>query len=176
MQELPLPPCLILGTLKYIYMAPMIIQISHTIWQSFDNPTDTLLVDQSLPCKSQLTSSLSETDSSTGRFCLHKTNTTSSYNDKYYLKLNSKGSLQIWNSRNDSSPIATLPGAENDQQKTGGNQIIYRATLDFDGGFQLRVHHVNNGSDKIIASWPRENPCEVNGFCSFKFQQLLYTS
>jgi hypothetical protein len=103
-------------------------------------------------------------------------NTTSSYIDKYYLKLNSKGSLHIWNSRNDSSPIATLPGAENDQQKTGGNQIIYRATLDFDGGFQLRVHHVNNGSDKIIASWPRENPCEVNGFCSFKFQQLLYTS
>ncbi|WJX90298.1 non-specific serine/threonine protein kinase [Trifolium repens] len=73
-------------------------------------------------------------------------NTTSSYIDKYYLKLNSKGSLHIWNSRNDSSPIATLPGAENDQQKTGGNQIIYRATLDFDGGFQLRVHHVNNGN------------------------------
>ncbi|WJX95791.1 non-specific serine/threonine protein kinase [Trifolium repens] len=83
---------------------------------------------------------------STGRFCLHKTNTTSSYNDKYYLKLNSKGSLQIWNSRNDSSPIATLPGAENDQQKTGGNQIIYHATLDFDGGFRLRAHHVNNGN------------------------------
>lgn len=45
--------------------------ISRIIWQSFDHPTDTLLEGQSLPPGSHLTSSLSETNSSTGRFHLY---------------------------------------------------------------------------------------------------------
>ncbi|PNX89059.1 G-type lectin S-receptor-like serine/threonine-protein kinase, partial [Trifolium pratense] len=44
---------------------------SSIIWQSFDHPTDTLLGSQSLPCGGQLSSSLSETNSSTGRFHLN---------------------------------------------------------------------------------------------------------
>ncbi|CAJ2634770.1 unnamed protein product [Trifolium pratense] len=161
---------------------------SSIIWQSFDHPTDTLLGSQSLPCGGQLSSSLSETNSSTGRFHLNMqvdgnlvlypaytaetgwdaywASNTVSANVKYYLYLNNTGSLEIWNSSNDSSLITTLSYPENDQQKTGGNQTIYRATLDFDGIFRLRAHHVNNGSDKTIASWPG-NICEVKGFCSF---------
>ncbi|GAU50235.1 hypothetical protein TSUD_194700 [Trifolium subterraneum] len=141
---------------------------SSIIWQSFDHPTDTLLGSQSLPCEGQLSSSLSETNSSTGRFHLNMqvdgnlvlypayiaetgwdaywASDTVRANVKYYLYLNNTGSLQIWNSGNDSSIVTTLSYAEKDQQKTGGYQTIYRATLDFDGVFRLRAHHVNNGN------------------------------
>ncbi|XP_004508500.1 G-type lectin S-receptor-like serine/threonine-protein kinase LECRK1 [Cicer arietinum] len=164
---------------------------SSIIWQSFDYPTDTLLGNQSLPCGGQLSSSISETNRSTGRFQLNMQNDgnlvlypayisatswdaywasdTSAGNEvKYHLYLNKTGSLQILNSSSVfiSSPIATLIDALEDND-TGGNQTIYRATLDSDGVFRLYAHYVNNGSDKVIKSFPETNTCEVKGFCGF---------
>ncbi|AES91505.2 G-type lectin S-receptor-like serine/threonine-protein kinase LECRK1 [Medicago truncatula] len=162
--------------------------ISSIIWQSFDHPTDTLLESQSLPCGGQLSSSLSETNHSTGRFQLNMqvdgnlvlypayttktgwdsywTSDTVSANVKHHLYLNSTGLLQIWNDSSDSSRITTLRNTEEDQQNTG-NQTIYRATLDFDGVFRLYAYHVNNGSNIIMGSWPGKNPCYVKGFCGY---------
>ncbi|CAK8563407.1 unnamed protein product [Lathyrus sativus] len=163
--------------------------ISRIIWQSFDHPTDTLLGSQSLPCGVQLSSSLSNANSSTGKFRLNMqvdgnlvlfagyttesfwdaywASNTASGNVKYYLYLNKTGLLQILDSNN-SSIVTTLFDTGKQQQKTGGNQTIYRATLDFDGVFRLYAHPNNNkASDEIITSWPRSNPCEVKGFCGF---------
>ncbi|XP_050870686.1 G-type lectin S-receptor-like serine/threonine-protein kinase LECRK1 [Lathyrus oleraceus] len=163
--------------------------ISRVIWQSFDYPTNTLLGSQSLPCGGQLYSSLSDANSSTGRFRLNMqvdgnlvlypayttemgwdaywSSGTVRANVKYHLYLNKTGLLQILDSSRDSSHITTLFDAEKHQQKTGGNQTIYRATLDFDGVFRLYAHPNNNASYKMITSWPGNNPCEVKGFCSF---------
>ncbi|CAJ2634766.1 unnamed protein product [Trifolium pratense] len=151
---------------------------SSIIWQSFDHPTDTLLGSQSLPCGGQLSSSLSETNSSTGRFHLNMqvdgnlvlypaytaetgwdaywASNTVSANVKYYLYLNNTGLLQILNG---SSLITTLPSAGEDQQ------TIYRATLDIDGVFRLYACF-NDGSNNILGSWPG-NPCDVNGLCGY---------
>ncbi|MCI06690.1 G-type lectin S-receptor-like serine/threonine protein kinase RLK1-like, partial [Trifolium medium] len=168
---------------------------SSIIWQSFDHPTDTLLGSQSLPSGGQLSSSLSETNHSTGKFLLNMqvdgnlvlypaytaesldfdaywtsdTGTASgSVNVNSHLYLNKTGLLQIWNSNSDyGCLINTLNDAE-EYQNTGGNQTIYRATLNFDGFFRLHAHYVNNGSDKIIARFPKIiRTCEVKGFCGF---------
>lgn len=44
---------------------------SDMVWSSFDFPTDTILVGQSLDSGSKLISSVSETNCSTERFCLN---------------------------------------------------------------------------------------------------------
>ncbi|CAJ2634774.1 unnamed protein product [Trifolium pratense] len=162
---------------------------SRIIWQSFDHPTDTLLGSQSLPCGGQLSSSLSETNYSTGRFHLnmqvdgnlvlypaYTTETvwdaywasdTNGVNVKYHLYLNNTGLLQILNRSRDYDLIKTLIHAE-ENQNTGRHQTVYRATLDFDGFFRLHAHYVNNGSDKIIAGFPTSSrTCAVKGFCGF---------
>ncbi|MCI17016.1 G-type lectin S-receptor-like serine/threonine protein kinase RLK1-like, partial [Trifolium medium] len=164
---------------------------SRIIWQSFDHPTDTLLGSQSLPSGGHLSSSLSETNSSTGRFRLNmqvdgnlvlypayttesldwdaywtSDTSTNRVNVKNHLYLNKTGLLQIWNSSSDYGLVSTLNDPEEDQNTR--NQTIYRATLDFDGIFRLHAHHVNNGNDKIVASFPESSTtCEVNGFCGF---------
>ncbi|KAK2411650.1 G-type lectin S-receptor serine/threonine-protein kinase LECRK3 [Trifolium repens] len=166
---------------------------SNIIWQSFDHPTDTLLGSQSLPSGGQLFSSLSETNHSTGRFLLNMqvdgnlvlypayttesldwdaywTSDTGpasgSVNVNYHLYLNKTGLLQIWNSNSDYGLLRTLYASEEDQNT--GNQIIYRATLDFDGFLRLHAHYGNNRSGKILASFPESSTtCEVNGFCGF---------
>ncbi|XP_004508501.1 G-type lectin S-receptor-like serine/threonine-protein kinase LECRK1 [Cicer arietinum] len=165
---------------------------NNIIWQSFDHPTDTLLGSQSLPGGGQLSSSLSQANHSTGRFKLkmqvdgnlvlypaYTTETgwdaywaagisiSSTVKDNYFLYLNKTGLLQIWNSSGDSNPnlINSLVDATEDQNTV--NHTIFRASLDFDGAFRLYVHHDTNGTDKVIISWPGNNPCEVKGFCSF---------
>jgi len=167
---------------------------SSIIWQSFDHPTDTLLGSQSLPCGGQLSSSLSETNHSTGRFRLnmqddgnlvlypaYTANTpwdaywasnTVSGNVKYHLYINKTGLLQISNSSSDSRVNITL--FDNEEDQNTGEPTIYRATLDFDGVFRLYAHHTNNGSSRSIKNIPDSTTCDVRGFCGYNSYCTFY--
>ncbi|XP_058732532.1 G-type lectin S-receptor-like serine/threonine-protein kinase LECRK1 [Vicia villosa] len=166
--------------------------ISKIIWQSFDHPTDTLLEGQSLPSGSQLFSSTSGANSSTGKFRLHMqidgnlvlypvyttetgwdaywsthTNRVIWPTVQYHLYLNYTGLLLIWNRSSDDNLIHIVNDNDRADKQNTGDKTIYRATLDFDGVFRLYAYHVNNRSNGIMDSWPEKNTCEVNGYCGY---------
>lgn len=173
---------------------------SGIVWESFEHPTDTMLQDQVLLPAGQLFSSVSETNHSTGRFhlkmqddgnlVLYPSNTEDWGMDAYWasdtwspslhhhLHLNSSGVLRIVDTS--SWVVSTLndvskPSLANaDQNST----ILYRATLDANGNFQLYSHVIldkaNNGQvkdvdhDRVSVVWSAlQHPCEVKGVCGF---------
>ncbi|KAJ1443886.1 S-locus glycoprotein domain [Sesbania bispinosa] len=110
-----------------------------------------------------------------GNLVLYPANTTDTRRDAYWssdtqvdagsknhLYLNKTGLLQIMNTSNlEVDSLITDSSSINN----GNQTTIYRATLDFDGVFQLNAHV--NGSDNKIEKWPKEGTCEVKGFCGF---------
>ncbi|RDY02866.1 G-type lectin S-receptor-like serine/threonine-protein kinase LECRK1, partial [Mucuna pruriens] len=160
---------------------------SSIIWQSFDYPTDTLLGGQSLPSGHQLVSSSSQNNHSSGghrllmqydgNLVLYPVNTANLGSDAYWatmtfnngfetvLYLNQTGLLNIMN-RSDGR--LRLMETINDKSSlpNAGNQITYRATLDFDGRFHLYAHF-NNGSIPQVWQAGQEYPCGLKGFCGF---------
>ncbi|EOX92434.1 Receptor-like protein kinase 1, putative [Theobroma cacao] len=166
----------------------------HIIWESFKNPTDTILGGQNLSTYGQLISSLSENNHSTGRFHLimqgdgnlvlypsndayipdnaywsSQTNGIGSFN----LYLNSTtGFLQLIN--NSDLSISRALGvpffAEGDSDDGKDNSsIVYSARLDVDGNFRLYTHLFDRSGR--LQTFPRfralKNLCRVKGFCGF---------
>ncbi|KAI8012684.1 G-type lectin S-receptor-like serine/threonine-protein kinase LECRK3 [Camellia lanceoleosa] len=153
---------------------------SETIWETFAFPTDTILEGQNLSIGGKLVSSVSKTNSSTGRYQLkmqddgnlvsYPLNTEETPIDAYwdsqtwqnapdFLYLNHSGILAIINSTS-LDMIQVLSGYNNNNNNT----IIYRATLDFDGVFKLYSHKFDDSIVSIEWQAP-ENPCNVRGFC-----------
>lgn len=161
---------------------------SGIIWESFSTPTDTILGGQSLGNGKQLLSSVTETNSSTGRFCLnmqedgnlvlyprnmvHKA--LEAYwasgaellsENQYSLKLNLSynGVLQIV-SDNETQKILFRSSYS---LKSMNETVIYRATLDSDGILRLYSHHFqNDGNSTVGITWSAlEKQCVVKGFC-----------
>nr|XP_015900850.2 G-type lectin S-receptor-like serine/threonine-protein kinase LECRK2 [Ziziphus jujuba var. spinosa] len=155
----------------------------HVIWESFQNPTDTLLGGQVLHSGHQLFSSLSETDRSTGRFRLkmqvdgnlvlyplnsddvggdaYWSSNTNDGNFHYNLYVNTAGELSIGNG---SYFRSSLYSSSEDNQ----NGTIYLATIDANGIFKLYSHAPDKDGKlkKHDLMWPAlKNPCEVKGFC-----------
>ncbi|KAH7510887.1 hypothetical protein FEM48_ZijujUnG0074600 [Ziziphus jujuba var. spinosa] len=156
----------------------------HVIWESFQNPTDTLLGGQVLLSEHQLFSSLSETDRSTGRFRLkmqvdgnlvlyplnsddiraneYWSSATADGHFNYCLYVNTTGELSIGNGSFFRSPLY-YPSSKGNQ-----NGIIYRATIDANGIFKLYSHtpDKNGKLNEPDMMWSAlKNPCEVKGFC-----------
>ncbi|XP_021300901.1 G-type lectin S-receptor-like serine/threonine-protein kinase LECRK1 [Herrania umbratica] len=166
----------------------------HIIWESFNNPTDTILGGQNLSTDGQLISSLSENNYSTGRFrlimqgdgnlVLYPSNDayipdnaywSSRTNGigKFHLYLNSTtGRLQLINSSNLSISrtldVSFLPEGDSDDEKDNSS-IVYSARLDVDGNFRLYTHLFERSGR--LQTFPRfralENLCKVKGFCGF---------
>ncbi|KAL9326221.1 hypothetical protein ACSQ67_006866 [Phaseolus vulgaris] len=166
---------------------------NNIIWQSFDYPTDTLLGGQSLPNGHQLVCSSSENNHSSGRFrlkvqddgnlVLYPVDTTDTVTNAYWITnynyfnrntfarnpfkdtqryIDQNGTLRIVNESSDGRTMNVLSVVSDD-----GNQIIYRATLNYDGLFHLYAHF-KNGSIKNLAHWPQDRDmCLVKGFCGF---------
>ncbi|XXG65315.1 hypothetical protein AAC387_Pa05g3047 [Persea americana] len=158
---------------------------SAIIWQTFDSPTDTLLVGQSLLTRGELFSSASETNHSTGRFRLkmqsdgnlviYPINTwdmpevaiwntaTNTLGNNILLNLNNNGLSLV---KSSGSSVHNLTEGLNPPNKTTA-VIIYRAVLDFGGIFRLYSHQFeNNGSSSMTEEWPKTFVhCDVKGFC-----------
>lgn len=155
------------------------------IWQSFNDPTDTILGGQILPGKGELVSSRSTKDHSSGSFTLTMQSdgnlvscpinifrvpetaywsSSTIDNSGAELHLNESGSLVIQSSSG--TPIRVL---SNGTERGENEDVIYRATLDADGIFRLYSHHFRSNtsspSGAEVVWWSLQNQCEVNGFC-----------
>ncbi|KAI9125513.1 hypothetical protein K1719_002931 [Acacia pycnantha] len=160
---------------------------SDIFWQTFDHPTDTILGSQILTNGSELVSSSSDTNQSSGRFQLSMqsdgnlvlypryfdTSASDAYwasdtgegtSFKYYLFLNNTdpGPLCIVEANSFYSEILWQRG----DSSFKGNNNIYRATIDSDGVFRLYAHyeHVNR-THQVKMLW---SPPELNNFCNVK--------
>ncbi|KAE8037039.1 hypothetical protein FH972_009665 [Carpinus fangiana] len=155
----------------------------NTIWESFQNPTDTLLPTQIMERGGVVSSRQSETSFSKGRFqlrlqqdgnlVLNTINLPTTYaNEAYYasgtvadsasnlsspgrqLRFNESGYVYILRENDQIFPLS--------QKKVGSaDDFYFRATLDFDGVFTLYSHPRNSSSNQTwIPLWfEPENIC-----------------
>ncbi|KAH7524601.1 hypothetical protein FEM48_Zijuj06G0136700 [Ziziphus jujuba var. spinosa] len=148
----------------------------HVIWQSFDYPTDTILEGQVLTYGSQLVSSKTESDHSSGRFCIAMQSDGNLVS--YPTNISSMPEMAYWASKTSDSNGAELRlyhngslslqthilsnGSYSNETKT-----FYRATLDDDGIFRLYSHYIeSNTSTRVKVMWSTlQNQCQVKGFC-----------
>ncbi|GKV42682.1 hypothetical protein SLEP1_g50062 [Rubroshorea leprosula] len=163
---------------------------SDNIWESFQNPTDTILPGQELGLKSTLSSAFSSRSYKKGRFQLRFTSESLGLNGidvytgrsfQFYFNIangsglifNKSGHIQIRKSNGSIVNIApenTVPIQD----------FYYRATLDFDGVFTL-YSHSGNGDESWSSLWYRPEdicysftgpnpalgigPCGFNSIC-----------
>ncbi|KAJ4715252.1 putative Receptor-like protein kinase 1 [Melia azedarach] len=159
------------------------------IWSSFNFPTDTILGEQSLPARKLLFSSVSETNSSTGLFCLkmqadgnlvlYPKDTLDVASEAYWasgtnihkeisLYLNDIGELQLLTSSRSVEMILSSESC------LGTNSsIIYRATLGHDGVLRLYCHCLlSDGTYNTSVIWKKpddlclvKTSCGLNAYC-----------
>ncbi|XP_058005478.1 G-type lectin S-receptor-like serine/threonine-protein kinase LECRK3 [Hevea brasiliensis] len=137
---------------------------SSVVWQSFNFPTDTLLIGQNLSNGDELVSSISNFDHSSGRYLLamqsdgnlvaYPENSARQLEDAYWnvqllsyfgyvqLCLDYKGQLYL----KDESFTSKINRLVKSSHPTEKKIIIYRATLDADGIFRLYSHHFENST------------------------------
>ncbi|XP_023905729.2 G-type lectin S-receptor-like serine/threonine-protein kinase LECRK1 [Quercus suber] len=155
---------------------------SKVIWQSFSNPTDTILGGQNLSSDYQL---MSRSNHSSRRFRLwmdtrgnlvsYPVNSTNGPENAYWsvytffgpsvsLSLNQRGLLRLID---DSSTLIILANKSYPGKKE--TRIVYRAILDSDGIFKLYSHHFwgnSYTSSNVSLKWSAlHDQCEVKGFC-----------
>uniref|UniRef100_A0A5B6Z0S8 Receptor-like serine/threonine-protein kinase n=1 Tax=Davidia involucrata TaxID=16924 RepID=A0A5B6Z0S8_DAVIN len=159
-------------------------QNSEKIWESFSEPTDTLLPAQKMSRGGVLSSRLTDTNFSRGRFRLrlltdgnlvlntnnlltnfdydayYRSDTADSdpSNSGYQLVFNESGSMYILRSNSGRLYIVS-----DGQVPAAGTNFYYRATLNFDGVFVMYYHpktstSPNNGSWSVVKYIP-ENIC-----------------
>ncbi|KAM3696350.1 hypothetical protein ACJW31_06G032200 [Castanea mollissima] len=160
-------------------------------WQSFENPTDTILGGQTLYTGRQLSSSLNKSDHSTGQFdlrmqtdgnlVLYPVTSEDTPLDAYWssdtysgvcrfkLYLDFNGSLILINESAGTTVDTLYSNFYGDINPNNNNNTIYRATLDFDGIFRLYSHtYYENGNYHVSIIWSAlSSPCMVNDFCGF---------
>ncbi|KAG1369773.1 G-type lectin S-receptor-like serine/threonine-protein kinase LECRK2 [Cocos nucifera] len=150
----------------------------HVIWETFDHPTDTIMAGQVLGSGSELFSSISETNHSSGKFQLSMqtdgnlvqypvasphypadANYASGTNGDGYLSLylDDKGWLYL-HQGNVTSNLTS--GYQN------GTALVYRATLGVDGIFRLYSHDFELNTQQVLKEFPQvTDPCGIKGAC-----------
>ncbi|KAL0927115.1 hypothetical protein M5K25_001273 [Dendrobium thyrsiflorum] len=160
----------------------------HTIWRSFDFPSDTILGDQVLPCGNNLTSSAGEKEHSIGKYVLnlpcggaslvsYGLNSSREYWDTgasgghyNYLNLNEDGRLYLNYPGGNEKDISYYKPIDTP------DEMIYRAVLDWDSYFRLYAHNLHDKSTRMVNEIPniRDNCqtkhiCGVNSYCKLVF-------
>ncbi|EEF28982.1 serine-threonine protein kinase, plant-type, putative [Ricinus communis] len=159
---------------------------SEIIWESFDHPTNTLLVKQVLARYNYLYSSKSDTDDSVGNFKLAMQGDGNLV--AYPMRSLQEGKYAYWSSfttrpGNNVSLSLDVDGRLYLKNLTGfpiknlteggllvnDANILYRATFDIDGILRLYQHHLGiNGSFNSTKLWSaitEDERCSVKGTC-----------
>ncbi|KAJ8765360.1 hypothetical protein K2173_012057 [Erythroxylum novogranatense] len=162
----------------------MIFSSDHkVIWQSFDNPTDTLLPTQRLQAGSGLISSDSETDHSTGIFTLQMqqdgnlvqypwpvdatiaefsywSSGTYGAGDNVTLNLDPDGHLYLLNSTS-----FNIKDIWNGGSGSSANKTMYLMRIDVDGIFRLYSRNVTLNDSWSAERSSSDNRCSPKGLC-----------
>nr|GMD53584.1 G-type lectin S-receptor-like serine/threonine-protein kinase LECRK1 [Ipomoea batatas] len=161
------------------------------VWQSFDFPTDTILVGQHLVLNNRLVSSVSTSDTSSGRFYLgmqgdgnlvaYPFNSLSRPEDSYwanpiqtrgefgkvneaFVSIDPSGQLFMNVSNDVHFEVKSIANSSNDN--SSNRTVIYLATLDPDGILRLYSHRFGGTDNSTVIEWSaKQNQCQVKGFC-----------
>ncbi|TKY54865.1 putative receptor protein kinase ZmPK1 [Spatholobus suberectus] len=159
----------------------------HTVvWQSFDEPTDTILGGQNLSSGGKLVSSVSRSDHSSGRYFLimqfggnlvaYPKNSPASAGDAYWssntwastfrhLSLNVSGFLCLTGD----DVLRCFYNSISPGKKSHNTSSIYRATLEVNGNLRLYEHQFEaSGSSHVQELWSTSlETCQIKGVCGF---------
>uniref|UniRef100_A0A6J0PMN9 G-type lectin S-receptor-like serine/threonine-protein kinase LECRK2 n=1 Tax=Elaeis guineensis var. tenera TaxID=51953 RepID=A0A6J0PMN9_ELAGV len=148
------------------------------IWQTFNHPTDTIMAGQVLLAGSELVSSLSGTNHSSGNFHLIMQNdgnlvlypvaSPDTPWDAYWASgTNGDGYLSLY--LDDKGWLYLHQGNVTSNLTSGyrhGTALVYRATLGVDGIFRLYSHDLELNTEQVLKEFAEvTDPCEVQGTC-----------
>ncbi|KAL5555692.1 hypothetical protein UlMin_037928 [Ulmus minor] len=151
-----------------------------TIWQSFDNPTDTLLPTQRLSAGKELISSISESDHSAGIFrlkmqedgnlCQYPVGTPDTAGHSYYSSFTdgTGGNVSLVFDRDGQLYLLNSTGVrfKNISQKEYYRKnVIYLMRIDKDGIFRVYSHGLHQNGSWEIEEASSSNKCDPKGLC-----------
>ena len=150
------------------------------IWQSFDDPTNTILQGQCLSAGKSLRSSVSESDQSTGIFQLVMQ--TDGNLVQYPLLLELKAEYAYWSSNTNGQGnnvslcldddghlyLLNSTGTYLSNLTQGGyprNNTVHLMRIDFDGIFRLYSHNLEKNGNWLFNWSSSDNKCDPKGLC-----------
>ncbi|KAJ7979056.1 Receptor-like protein kinase [Quillaja saponaria] len=154
------------------------------VWESFNDPRDTLLPLQIMERGRTLSSRLSESNFSKGRFqlqflqdgnlVLNSINLPTDYMNENYYQTNTNGLQLVFGQSGDLYVLSennTKFNLTSDQGSSSG-QLYFRATMDFDGLFTVYSHPKDSFSNWTALRYFPENMClpvfnQSSGVCGY---------
>eukprot|EP00250_Pteridium_aquilinum_P021855 c25248_g3_i1 orf=242-2989(+) len=144
-----------------------------TIWQSFDSPTDTLVLNQRFPLNESLTAgnysatmqptgNLSLTYIANGGYTYWSSDTAGVNSSASYAILDSSGRLSV--NSEDGQSLASW--YSNDYTSTSSPAPVRRVTLDTDGNLRIHTWSAGSSTSGWTVGWQAlEDLCEIYAYC-----------
>ncbi|KAJ0976612.1 hypothetical protein J5N97_012086 [Dioscorea zingiberensis] len=158
------------------------------LWQTFDHPTDTIMVGQTLQTGKKIISSVSETNHSSGKFHLRMQ---SDNNLVMYLRGYVDGPENAyWSSNTYSKQVTSMSldkdgvlylsnGNQSRQNLTNGDglvinntAVVHRARIEPLGLLQIYSHDLLANTSRVVQRLP-DDQCTIKGFCGHNSYCIL---